>query len=64
MVGYVGGLDWGDCEYCVHYRKEKGGCDPLDEIGTDILEICFDDEMIICLYHKTIGEGEDEAKAD
>ena len=44
----IGYISWAECEGCKHYRPVKGGCDPVDKLGSDIAEIDFDINAIYC----------------
>ena len=48
MDGNVGSLDWRDCYGCVHYRDDKGGCEPLDAEGQWILHVDLARSQIVC----------------
>lgn len=50
MEGIVGSLNWSTCEYCKHYRPDKGGCEPLDtcSVQGEILEMNINWDQVSC----------------
>ena len=53
MQGVVGHIDYRDCEECIHYRPDKGGCEPLDKCCEgDIFTMDFITETVVCTEFK------------
>jgi len=46
----VGSLDWSDCPGCKHYRKDLGGCAPLDAWQENILRININLNIVECVH--------------
>ena len=58
MDGSIGTMNWEDCEYCVHYRPDVGGCIPLEKVLNveDLFTFDVYTQSIICKEFKRLEE--------
>lgn len=55
MAGSIAYCTWDECEYCKHYRKDKGGCIPLDN---NSIGFYLEGNDIVCdMYEDITTEG-------